>query len=301
MKYLPILLAAFALVACQQQESAAPVEDAAATAQEPAADPTAGQSALDALLDAQPDDVKARYQYRHPRETLEFFGIEPGMTVLEGLPGGGWYSKILVPYLGAEGHLVGANYAPDMWPLFSFATEEVIAEQTAWPTTFPAEAAAWGDARVSAFAFGSMPEALNGTVDVVFFPRVLHNLARFQNEGKGDYLDAALADAYAALKAGGTLGIVQHQAREDMSDDFASGGRGYLKKDFVIAAAENAGFEFVAESDINMNPADRPGEDDIVWRLPPSLATSRDNPELSAAMTAIGESNRMTLKFRKPD
>ena len=134
---------------------------------------------------------------------------------------------------------------------------------------------------------------------MVFFPRVLHNLARF--EAEGGYLTMALADAYAVLKPGGTFGIVQHEARDDMSDEFADGSRGYLKKSFVIAAVEAAGFEFVAESDINANPKDRPGNDDIVWRLPPTLGTSRQDPELRAELEAVGESNRMTLKFRKPD
>ncbi|MDH3275860.1 MAG: methyltransferase, partial [Gammaproteobacteria bacterium] len=82
--------------------------------------------------------------------------------------------------------------------------------------------------------------------------------------------------------------------------EFADGNHGYLKKSFVIAVAEKAGFEFVAESNINENPKDQPSEEDIVWRLPPSFGTSRDNPELKAEMEAIGESNRMTLKFRKP-
>ena len=86
-----------------------------------------------------------------------------------------------------------------------------------------------------------------------------------------------------------------------MSDEFADGSHGYLKKSFVIAAAEAAGFEFVAESDVNANPKDQPSEDDIVWRLPPSLRTSQDDPELRAELEAVGESNRMTLKFRKPD
>jgi len=102
------------------------------------------------------------------------------------------------------------------------------------------------------------------------------------------------------LKPGGTMGVVQHHAREDMSDEFADGSHGYLKKSFVIAAAEQAGFEFVAESDINANPNDQPGEEDIVWRLPPSFATSAEDPELKAKLAAVGESNRMTLKFRKP-
>ena len=144
-----------------------------------------------------------------------------------------------------------------------------------------------------------MPESRAGTADVVFLVRVLHNLANFEEEG--GYLTAALADSFAVLKPGGTLGVVQHQAREEMSDAFADGSHGYLKKSFVIAQAEKAGFELVAESDINANPLDQPGEDDIVWRLPPTLATSAEDPELKAQLSAIGESHRMTLKFRKPD
>jgi predicted methyltransferase len=246
--------------------------------------------------------MKARYAYRHPQETLEFVGVEPGMTVVEGLPGSGWYTRILLPYLGSEGHLIGADYSLEMYPNFSFVDEEFMVKQRQWMTSFPADAREWGGengARTSAFHMGSMPGELAGTADVVFFPRVLHNLARF--ESQGGYLTAALADAYAILKPGGTLGIVQHEAHADTSDDFADGSRGYLKKDFVIEVVEAAGFEFVAASDVNANPKDQPGENDIVWRLPPTLATSRQDPELRAELEAIGESNRMTLRFRKPD
>jgi len=95
-------------------------------------------------------------------------------------------------------------------------------------------------------------------------------------------------------------GMTVVDMRDEMPDDWADGSKGYLKQGFLIAKMEAAGFEFVAASDINTNEKDQPAETDIVWRLPPSFATSRDNPELKAEMTAIGESNRMTLKFRKP-
>ena len=297
MKKISILLASAVLVACGQSQVADEKTVAAATEQTPAEIDT-----LAIVLDAQSDELKARYAYRHPQETLEFVGIEPGMTVVEGLPGGGWYSKILVPYLGADGHLIGADYSLEMYPNFNFVNEEFMANQQQWTTNFPAGAREWGGdngARVSAFHMGSMPDEFAGTADVVFFPRVLHNLARF--ESQGGYLTAALADAYAVLKPGGTLGIVQHEARADTSDEFANGSRGYLKKDFVIEVVEAAGFEFVGESDVNANPKDQPGDGDFVWRLPPTLATSRDNPELRAELEAVGESNRMTLKFRKPE
>jgi predicted methyltransferase len=111
----------------------------------------------------------------------------------------------------------------------------------------------------------------------------------------------ALEDAYNVLKPGGVLGVVQHHARDDMSDEWANGSHGYMKKQFVIDRVVAAGFELVAESDINANDKDQPSHDDIVWRLPPTYATSRDNEELKATYAAIGESNRMTLKFRKPE
>ena len=259
---------------------------------------------LAAVLNAQPDDVKARYEFRHPQETIEFFGIEPGMTVVEGLPGRGWYTKVLLPYLGSEGHLVGANYPLDLWPNFPFATEEFMAEMSQWLETWPAQAEEWrgeDGASISAFWLGSMPEDMAGTADVVFFVRMLHNVSRFQSEGKGDYLDMALKDAYDALKPGGVLGVVQHHARDDKSDEWASGSHGYVKRQFLIDKVTDTGFEFVAESDINANDKDQPSEDDVVWRLPPTYATSRDDEELKARYAAIGESNRMTLKFRKPE
>jgi predicted methyltransferase len=97
------------------------------------------------------------------------------------------------------------------------------------------------------------------------------------------------------------LGVVQHHVPDTVSDEWANGSHGYMKKPFVIDKIVAAGFEFEAESDINANPADQPTADDIVWRLPPSFATSREDPELKAKYEAVGESNRMTLKFRKPE
>ena len=302
MNKLLLLVTGVFLVACQSADEPAPAEPPV----EPAAEEAQAveEDGLAAALDAQPDEVKARYQYRHPKETLEFFGIEPGMTIVEGLPGRGWYTKVLLPYLGSEGHLIGANYPLDLWPNFPFATEEFMAEMNQWLEKWPADAEGWrgeNGASVGAFWFGEMPGEMTGTADVVFFARVLHNVARFQDEGKGQYLDMALADAYNALKPGGVFGVVQHHARDDMPDDWANGANGYLKKQFVIDQVTAAGFEFVDESDINANDNDQPTTEDFVWRLPPTFATSREDEELKAQYAAIGESNRMTLKFRKPE
>ncbi|MGI9238913.1 MAG: class I SAM-dependent methyltransferase [Woeseiaceae bacterium] len=297
-----VILFAYGLAACQPATESAPEQAVDAVTEDTAPVAQVKEDRLTTILAAQPEDVQARYAYRHPKETLEFFEIEPGMTVVEGLPGRGWYTKLLLPYVGAEGCIIGANYALEMWPNFSFGTEEFVEKQRTWTTDWPADAEEWRNedsASVEAFVFGSMPESRAETADVVFLARVLHNLANFEDEG--GYLTAALADSFAVLKPGGTLGVVQHHARDEMSDAFADGSHGYLKKSFVITAAEKAGFEFVAESDINANPNDQPGEDDIVWRLPPSFATSGEDAELKAELTAVGESNRMTLKFRKPD
>jgi len=263
---------------------------------------SADSERLATVLAAQPADVQARYAWRHPQETLEFFGVEPGMTVVEALPGGGWYSKVLLPYLGSEGRLIGADYALEMYPLFGFFNEEQLKAKETWMQQFTADATAWageGGAAVSAFVLGSLPEELKGQADAVLLIRALHNLARFEEEG--GFLSAALQNAYDVLKPGGIVGVVQHQARDGMPDEWASGRNGYLKKDFVIARMEAAGFELVDSSSFNENDKDVPTTEDIVWRLPPSLATSRDNPELRGRMEAIGESNRMTLKFRKPE
>ncbi len=303
---------AFLLAACQPEEPMeAPVEEQVDVDDlEASDDPVVEDPSLhlSAVLEAQPAEIQARYPARNPQQTLEFFGIEPEMTVVEVLPGGGWYTRILLPYLGSEGRLVGVTYNHDMWPKFGMFDDERIESLRTWPEDWPGqivrEAEDWPFlpedlAEVSAFEFGSMPEELADTADAALLIRGLHNLARFEDEG--GYMSEALEDLYKVLKPGGTVGVVQHEAREDMSDEFAGGARGYLKKQFVKDRFTEAGFEFVADSDINENPADQPGENDFVWRLPPTLATSEEDSELRREMEDIGESHRMTLKFRKPE
>lgn len=291
-------LVALALTGCEhttmtsEPESAAPVAMAAPDA----------SARLATVLAAQPAETRERYGYRHPDQTLAFFGIEPGMTIVEALPGGGWYSKILIDYVGNYGLLIGADYAQDMFPLFGFFNEEFIEKKKTWVADWTAGAQEWrtpASAPVTAFVFGSMPSQYEGKADAVLFIRALHNLNRFEN--KGSFMTTALDNAHRALKPGGILGVVQHQAPDSAADDWADGSKGYLKKAALIARLEAAGFEFVAESAINENPNDQPGEADIVWRLPPTLVTSRENPQLREQMRAVGESNRMTLKFRKPN
>jgi len=190
-----------------------------------------------------------------------------------------------------------------MWQHFGgFADAEFIEEKKSWVQTWTAEAMTWrdeGSANISAYQYGSPPESLSGTADAVLFIRALHNVARF--EDKGAYLSKAIKESYDALKPGGIVGVVQHQAREDRPDEWANGSNGYLKQSMLIEKFTAQGFEFVAASDINANPKDLANEGDFVWRLPPTLSGSKDDAEKMAAMEAIGESNRLTLKFRKPN
>ena len=299
--------AALTLVACGNNSA-----DVKQAASETAASKTTGaakaemamkanSAKLATILAAQDEKAKARYGARNPQATLEFFGITPGMTVAEALPGGGWYSKILIPYLGDEGHLVGIDYSIKMWPEFGgFANAEFIEKKKTWAAEWVEGAQAWragssGD--ISAFTFGGRDASMDGQADAVLYIRALHNVSRFEDEG--GYMTQALADTHALLKPGGIVGVVQHQGPETNDDKWAEGDNGYLKKSDVIAKFKAAGFELVKESAINENPKDIPSNEDIVWRLPQSLATSRDNPELKAKMEAIGESNRMTLLFKK--
>ncbi len=254
---------------------------------------------LNAAIDSRTAEDKVRDSARKPAETLKFFRVEPGMTVAEALPGGGWYSKIIANYLGSDGALYGINYDDDMWPRFGFFSEERIKERIAATSLFPEKVKTFTDNGIKAkgFTFSTAPDELAGTVDRVLMIRALHNLNRF--EAKAGTRSKALKTVHKLLKKGGMVGLVQHQVAESVSDESAQGQRGYLKKSAVIKMFEEAGFELVDSSDIHLNSKDQPGEKDIVWRLPPTLLGSKDKPGQMKAMQAIGESNRMTLLFVK--
>src|SRR5690606_2574701 len=139
---------------------------------------------LEQVLEAQSEEVKARYEHRHPQETLEFFGIEPGMTVVEALPRAGWYSKILIHYLSEHGRLIGANCAHSMWPKFGFFEQDFVDSMETWTTDWPQQAEAWrgnDGATVDAFELGELPEEMAGQADAMLLIRALHNLARFED------------------------------------------------------------------------------------------------------------------------
>jgi len=250
------------------------------------------------VVKSRSDKDRARDDSRNPIETLSFFKVAPGMVVAEALPGGGWYSNILASYLGPEGSLYALNYNDDMWPMFGFFEQKFIDERIASTKKFPSLVEGFTNNGINSdgFTFNSVPSSLDETVDRVLFIRALHNLSRFEKDA--NTLSQALKTTHRMLKKDGYVGVVQHQISESSSDASADGGRGYMKMSAVKKAFEDAGFEFVASSNINNNPKDKPSEKDIVWRLPPTYIGA-DNDSKKQQVDAIGESNRMTLLFKK--
>ncbi len=257
----------------------------------------AGHHELGQVLEARSDKDKARDKFRNPKETLEFFGVTHTSRVVEALPGGGWYTRILLPLVAENGLYAANNYQGAMFKQMNpDMSDERLARFNTFGETFPTRAQEWvdGEPAIAAWNFGDAPEELKGTMDHVLFVRALHNL----NRAGGDWINDALKEAFDLLKPGGVMGVVQHRAPEDAADDWANGSNGYLKQSYVIKAAEAAGFKLEASSEINANPKDKPTADDYVWRLPPSL-NEKDEAKKKANME-IGESDRMTLKFVKP-
>ena len=227
---------------------------------------------------------RARDKYRHPVETLAFFGVKPTHTVVEIWPGGGWYTEILAPYLADKGTLIVASPA-------GRGSEGIAKRLDANPTLFGKVQRANFPALLG--GTGVAP----GTADVVLTFRNVHNWGGgYMHPEKKGYSDEAFAEIFAMLKPGGVLGIVDHRLPEDASAEREKSS-GYIKTSSVRALAEKAGFQYVGASEINANPKDTTDWPEGVWTLPPTLAlkdVDRDK------YVAIGESDRMTLKFIKP-
>jgi predicted methyltransferase len=222
----------------------------------------------------------ARDQYRHPLETLTFFGVEADDTVVELWPGGGWYSEILAPYLAARGTYYAA--APD-----GRGTERYKAFVAAKPEVY-------GKVRVATFPMAAGGTKVpDGSADVVLTFRNVHNW--MGSEGAPAVAPEAFRQIYAMLKPGGVLGVVDHRLPET-ADTARERSSGYLKVSTVRALAEGAGFRFAGASEVNANPKDTADWPQGVWTLPPSLALKEQD---RAKYVAIGESDRMTLKFVK--
>jgi predicted methyltransferase len=256
----------------------------------------AAAPSLESVLDHERRaDDRARDQYRNPAETLEFFGVEPTMTVAEYGPGGGWYTRVLAPYLMPAGQYIAFNQDSDGR---SYNTRAQEARSKGWTENFKSSVAdAMGvDADdVMAFETDEMPEDVAGTVDRVLIFRSMHGL------NIGNSADDVLKAARMMLKDDGMVGVVQHRAPEGASyDDYGARQRGYMRKEDVVNIFEANGFELAAESEINANPNDPANWERGVWTLPPVLGTGEDDPRRSEYL-AIGESDRMTLLFRKAD
>lgn len=241
------------------------------------------------------DGDRARDQYRHPAETLAFFGVEPGMTVAEFSPGGGWYTRVLAPLLMPAGKYIAFNTDSDAE---TYPSREREVRAKAWTETFKNTVASGMGVEasaVTAFEIDEMPEDVAGTVDRVLIFRSMHGL------NIGNNADTVLKAARVMLKDDGMVGVVQHRAPEGASyDDYGARQRGYMRKQDVIAIFEANGFELAGESEVNANPNDPANWPNGVWTLPPVLATGANDPKRSEYM-AIGESDRMTLLFKKAD
>jgi predicted methyltransferase len=220
-----------------------------------------------------------RDKYRHPAETLTFFGVQPDHVIVEMWPGGGWYTEVLAPLVAqGKGKLIGV------------APEQGLGSLR---TMIKANPSVYGKVETAAFTAGAAtPPIAPGSADVVLTFRNVHNWMM----GATPFADNAFRQMYAMLKPGGTLGVVDHRLPESANAE-RERSSGYVKVSTVRRLAEAAGFRFIGASEVNANPKDTADWPGGVWTLPPSNrgpAAERDK------YLAIGESDRMTLKFVKP-
>jgi len=230
---------------------------------------------------------KARDVYRHPVETLSFFEVTPKSTVVEVSPGGGWYTEILAPLLKAEGKYYAAHHPA------TTTSEYAKKSLTAYQAKLAADPV-FSSVTVTGFAADKVYEiAPAGSADVVVTFRNLHNW--YMQKGEESVLNA-YKSFYAALKPGGVLGVVEHRLPEaKATGDWTK--TGYMPQSLAVKVALQAGFVLEGTSEVNANPKDTADHPQGVWTLPPSLALKDQD---KAKYLAIGESDRMTLKFRKP-
>lgn len=244
-------------------------------------------SNMTALLTAEHRSVehRARDQYRHPLETLAFFEVKASDTVVEIWPGAGWYTEILAPFLQQKGQFYAAHWAQDSTVAFYRRS------RIAFDAKLQGQPKVYGAVKVTELEpLAHMSIAPAGRVDKVLTFRNVHN---WMKSGKDSNIFTAM---FQALKPGGILGIVEHRAPASRSiDDMIASG--YVSEEHVKILAKQAGFVFVGSSEVNANKRDLAEHPRGVWTLPPSL---RLGDKQKLRYLAIGESDRMTLKFVKP-
>jgi predicted methyltransferase len=277
-----LMAAALALAACQGKP-ARPKASPPKTIAEAVAGPW--RSAAD----------RARDRFRHPAESLAFWGLTPGATVVEFWPGAGWYTEILAPFLAATGGKLYAAHLQLTDPADTAARDVV----EAYRARFAANPKLYGEVELTAFGPTSGPVAPAGSADLVLFLRNLHNWMA------AGIAEKAFRDAFLALKPGGALGIEEHRARPGGVPDLLAED-GYVDQAYAIKLAQEAGFRLAATSEVNANPRDTRDHPFGVWTLPPVRRSSPRGEAFDPAFDhtrydAIGESDRMTLKFIKPN
>ena len=244
--------------------------------------------AIDAAIAGshRPDSNRARDVYRHPKETLQFFGLRPDASVVEVWPGAGWYTQILAPLLRERGKYYAAHFHVDeKSPRYMGPAREAFEKSLA------ARPDLYGRVVVTSLdASRHVDIAPRGSADLVLTFRNVHNWSAAKTD------EAMFRAFFDALKPGGVLGVVEHRANEGTSLDQMIKS-GYMTEAYVIALAEKAGFKFAARSEINANPKDTKDHPRGVWTLPPTFRLGDQDRQKYAA---IGESDRMTLKFVKP-
>ncbi len=239
------------------------------------------------------DANRSRDEYRHPLQTLKLFDVQPHHTVVEVWPGGGWYTEILAPYLKQKGQLIAAHYdANDAQASYRANSRKNFEDKLTKNRKI------YGKVKVSSLMFDQQKRTLaigaaeKNSVDRVLTFRNTHGLYHT------GVLDVALSHFFDILKPGGKLGVVQHQA--DPHQNWMQSNIGYVGKDYLISAALKAGFTLEAEGYFNQNPLDTKHYKAGVWQLPPTLRDTKNTPA-EVPYLAIGESDRMTLVFVKPN
>ena len=280
---------AFAMPPGHTKDLPPPPKDAGADA------PARSDAALAAVI-ASPDRPaaeRARDGARHPEASLLFWGLKPGVVFIDLQPGGGYWTQIVAPYLAKVGGTYVAGVADLANPKLSDSSK---ADRAKFEAKF-ADRARYGAIRYTGFGSVSGPLAPPDSVDIILTSREIHNWI------DGGYLDKALKDCFAALKPGGILAVEEHRA--DPKPQAPKASTGYVSTATVVDAAAKAGFQLDDTSEINANPKDDKDHPFGVWTLPPSRTSSEAGkpaltPEERAKYDAVGESDRMTLRFRKP-